>query len=84
MRMSHVIQGTCPVTTELALLCGRAFDPPPQNWLNLQTAYDLTMAEASLDKLLNNVHCWRMRDCKTSPSPFLILARISGGIRTGY
>lgn len=35
MRVSHVIQGSRPVTAELALLFGRAFDQTPQYWLNL-------------------------------------------------
>lgn len=56
MRISHVIKGARPVTAELALLFGRAFDQSPQYWLNLQAAYDLKTAEASLGKLLNDVH----------------------------
>lgn len=56
MRISHVIKGTRPITAELALLIGRAFGQSPQYWLNLQTAYDLKIAEASLGKLLNEVH----------------------------
>jgi plasmid maintenance system antidote protein VapI len=44
------------VTAELALLFGRAFEQTPQYWLNLQAAYDLKTAEASLGKLLNHVH----------------------------
>ncbi len=55
MRVSHVIKGTRPVTAELALLFGRALDQSPQYWLNLQAAYDLKIAEATLDKLLANV-----------------------------
>ncbi|MFZ5502670.1 MAG: HigA family addiction module antitoxin [Pseudomonadota bacterium] len=55
MRVSHVIKGTRPVTAELALLFGRAFNQSPQYWLNLQTAYDLKTAEASLGKLLDRV-----------------------------
>ncbi|MDO9053961.1 MAG: HigA family addiction module antitoxin [Gallionella sp.] len=55
MRVSHVINGTRPVTAELALLFGRAFDQSPQYWLNLQATYDLKMAETSLGKLLNEV-----------------------------
>jgi len=55
MRISHVIKGKRPVTAELALLFGRAFDQSPQYWLNLQAAYDLKTAEASLGKLLYNV-----------------------------
>jgi addiction module HigA family antidote len=56
MRISHVIKGARPVTAELALLFGRAFDQSPQYWLNLQTTYDLKMAEVSLGKLLTDVH----------------------------
>ena len=56
MRVSHVIKGTRPVTAELALLFGRAFDQSPQYWLNLQATYDLKMAETSLGKLLADVH----------------------------
>ena len=56
MRVSHVIKGSRPVTAELALLFGKAFDQSPQYLLNLQAAYDLKTAEASLGKLLNNVH----------------------------
>ena len=56
MRVSHVIKGTRPVTAELALLFGRAFEQSPQYWLNLQAAYDLKTAEASLGKLLAEVH----------------------------
>ena len=56
MRISHVIKGTRPVTAELALLFGRAFDQSPQYWLNLQATYDLKTAEASMGKLLAGVH----------------------------
>jgi len=56
MRISHIIKGTRPVTAELALLFGRAFNQSPQFWLNLQATYDLKVAEASLGKLLNDVH----------------------------
>ena len=56
MRISHIIKGTRPVTAELALLIGRALDQSPQYWLNLQTTYDLKIAEASLGELLNEVH----------------------------
>lgn len=56
MRISHVIKGTRPVTAELALLFSRAFNQSPQYWLNLQATYDLKIAEASLGKLLNDVH----------------------------
>lgn len=55
MRISHVINGTRPVTAELALLFGRALDQSPQYWLNLQTVYDLKAAEAVIGQQLRTV-----------------------------
>jgi len=56
MRISHVIKGSRPVTAELALLFGRAFDQSPQYWLNLQASYDLKHAEVSIGVRLESVH----------------------------
>ena len=56
MKVSHVLKGARPVTAELALLFGRAFNQSPQYWLNLQTFYDLTIAERSMSKRLVDVH----------------------------
>lgn len=56
MRISHFVQGTRPVTAELALLLGRAFGQSPQYWLNLQARYDLTIAEARLGQRLLSIH----------------------------
>ena len=58
MRISHVIKGSRPVTAELALLLGRAFDQSPQYWLNLQASYDLKTAEASIGDRLAEVHAF--------------------------
>jgi len=55
MRISHVIKGDRPVTAELALLFGRAFNQSPQYWLNLQAAYDLKLAKASIGKRLAGI-----------------------------
>jgi addiction module HigA family antidote len=52
MRISHVIKGARPVTAELALRFGRAFDQSPQYWLNLQAAYDLNTAKTSMGRRL--------------------------------
>src|SRR5512137_1137741 len=56
MRISHVIKGDRPVTAELALLFGRAFNQTPQYWLNLQAAYDLKIAKANIGKRLAGIH----------------------------
>jgi addiction module HigA family antidote len=55
MRISHVVKGTRPVTAELALLFGRALGQTPQYWLNLQTAYDLKIAEREIGAKLRAV-----------------------------
>jgi addiction module HigA family antidote len=55
MRISHVVNGTRPVTAELALLFGRAFGQSPQYWLNLQAAYDLKIAEQTMGGRLRSV-----------------------------
>ena len=52
MRVSHVVNGTRPVTAELALLFGRALGQSPQYWLNLQADYDLKTAEVAIGKQL--------------------------------
>ncbi|OLP05026.1 addiction module antidote protein, HigA family [Rhodoferax antarcticus ANT.BR] len=46
MRVSHVLRGDRPITAELALRLGRALGQTPQYWLNLQTSYDLKVAQA--------------------------------------
>lgn len=56
MRISHVVKGSRPVTAELALLFGRAFDQSPQYWMNLQASFDLKTAEASIGQRLFGVH----------------------------
>ena len=55
MRVSNVVNGTRPVTAELALLFGRAFNQTPQYWLNLQATFDLKVAEAALGEQLKEV-----------------------------
>jgi addiction module HigA family antidote len=55
MRISHLINGSRPVTAELAILLGKAFGQTPQFWMNLQTNYDLKVAEKSLAARLPEV-----------------------------
>ena len=56
MRVSHVVNGTRPVTAELALLFGRALGQTPQYWLNLQTTYDLKKTEVAISRQLRTVN----------------------------
>ena len=55
MRISHVIKGDRPVTAELALLLGRVFGQSPEYWLNLQSIYDLKIAQRAMGDKLRSV-----------------------------
>ena len=55
MRVSHLLRGERPVTAELALRLGKALGQTPQYWLNLQTAYDLKVAQAEMKSSLRAV-----------------------------
>ena len=56
MRVSHLLKGDRPVTAELALRLGRALGQTPQYWLNLQTTYDLKVAQLEMKDSLKAVH----------------------------
>jgi addiction module HigA family antidote len=45
-RLQPIIADQEPVTSDLALRLAKCFRTSPQFWLGLQTAYDLSMAEA--------------------------------------
>lgn len=45
-RMERLVREEVPVTVDTALRLGRYFRTTPDFWLNLQSAYDLTVAEA--------------------------------------
>ena len=56
MRISHVVHGKRPVTAELALRLGRYFGQSPRYWLNLQSRYDMDVAEDALgDRVVREV-----------------------------
>jgi antitoxin HigA-1 len=48
MRISLIIKGRRPVTAEMALRLGRYFGQTPRYWMNLQTRYDMDIAEDEL------------------------------------
>ena len=50
MRINHVVKGKRPLTAELALRLGRYFGQNPRYWMNLQSRYDLDVAEDSLSE----------------------------------
>jgi len=48
MRVNYIINEKRPVTAELALRLGRYFGQNPRYWLNLQSRYDMDLAEDTL------------------------------------
>ena len=56
-RINEIVHGKRSITADTALRPGRFFGMSPQFWLNLQTRYDLEVAEDFLeDRLDNEVH----------------------------
>lgn len=48
MRISHLVHSKRPVTAEIALRLGRYFGQSPRYWQNLQSRYDMDVAEDTL------------------------------------
>ncbi|MBX9759814.1 MAG: HigA family addiction module antidote protein [Beijerinckiaceae bacterium] len=52
-RISGIINGVRAITPETALRLGRYFGNSPSFWMNLQTAYDLQVAERELGRKID-------------------------------
>jgi addiction module HigA family antidote len=48
-RITEIMRGQRDVTADTAIRLGRYFRTDPRFWLNLQTAYDLSKAQAEND-----------------------------------
>lgn len=53
-RINEIIHGKRGITADTALRLGRYFRTSPQFWMNLQTTYELAVAEAKLGKRLDD------------------------------
>ena len=51
-RLSEIILGRRSITGDTALRLGHWFGTTPQFWLNLQTAYELRLAEAEAGEVI--------------------------------
>jgi addiction module HigA family antidote len=57
MRINYVVNGKRPVTAELALRLGHYFGQSPRYWINLQSRYDMDIAEDALsEQVAREVH----------------------------
>jgi addiction module HigA family antidote len=50
MRIILVVNGKRPITADLALRLGRYFGQNPRYWMNLQSRYDMDVAEDALSE----------------------------------
>jgi addiction module HigA family antidote len=57
-RINHVVNGKRLVNAELALRLGRYFGQEPRYWLNLQSRYDLDIAEDKLADKMSEKPNW--------------------------
>ncbi len=61
MRINYVVNGKRPVNAELALRLGKYFGQEPRYWINLQSRYDMDIAEDALsEQVTREVHPLRM------------------------
>jgi addiction module HigA family antidote len=56
MRISYIINGSRPITGDIALRLGKYFGQSPQFWMNLQSNFDMQTAQERLGKSLNKIH----------------------------
>lgn len=65
-RMSQIVRGQRAITGDTALRLGHWFKTGPQFWLNLQSSYDLRLAELEGGKAIAKLPT---RDDSRSPRP---------------
>jgi addiction module HigA family antidote len=60
-RINEIVHGKRSITADTALRLGKFFGMTPQFWLNLQSRYDLEVAEDSLkNRLEKEVHAYQV------------------------
>lgn len=55
MRVSHIIKGSRPVTGDFALRLGKYLRQTPQFWMNLQSNFDVQIAQESIGDRLKSI-----------------------------
>lgn len=54
-RINEIVHGKRAITADTALRLGKYFGVPAQFWLNLQTRYDLEVAEDRVSEQINAI-----------------------------
>ena len=55
MRVSHIVNASRPMTGDIALRLGKYLRQTPQFWMNLQSNFDVQMAQAKIGKILDGI-----------------------------
>ena len=55
MRVSHIVNGSRPITGDIALRLGRYLGQSPQSWMNLQSNFDMQSAQETIGKKLKTI-----------------------------
>ena len=59
-RINEIVHGKRSITADTALRLGKFFGMSPQFWMNLQTRYDLEIAEDNLEsRLAKEIHVYQ-------------------------
>ncbi len=69
-RVTGILNGQRAITGDTALRLGHFFGTSPEFWLNLQSLYDLRLAEGKVGKTLKTLHTlqhWKGRQRRQSP-----------------
>ena len=69
-RVTEILNGQRALTGDTALRLGHFFGTSPEFWLNLQSLYDLRLAEGKVGKTLKTLHTlqhWKGRQRRQSP-----------------
>jgi antitoxin HigA-1 len=61
-RITQILNGTRSITGDTALRLGHFFGTSPQFWLNLQTLYDVRVAEQRAGKTVRNLPRLKRRE----------------------
>lgn len=57
-RISEIVHGRRPITTDTAVRLGLFFDMDPRFWMNLQTEYDYRVAQRDVDSIRSRIRVY--------------------------
>ena len=68
-RVTEILNGQRALTGDTALRLGHFFGTSPEFWLNLQSLYELRLAEERVGKTVKNLPTLKRRKGRRQPAP---------------